>query len=128
MLDFGSGSCIMVPVVEKTLLIDNLFKEVKMSKVLTPSQTELVAARAALVEMKAKVKYLAAQARAEKSLTKQVKADLRQVKRANAIAKAQARLDKLMAKPVGLKAARKAVTKPSKVVVTKMQMPDLLAA
>ena len=91
-----------------------------MSKVLTPSQTELVAARAALVEMKAKVKYLAAQARAEKSLTKQVKADLATVKRSNAIAKAQARLEKLMSKPVGLKAARKAVTKPSKVVVTRM--------
>ena len=102
-----------------------------MSKVLTPSQTELVAARAALVEMKAKVKYLAAQARAEKSLTKQVKADLRQVKRANAIAKAQARLDKLMAKPAIAAARstlRKASKKPSKVVVTKMVMPDLLAA
>ena len=102
-----------------------------MSKVLTPSQTELVAARAALVEMKAKVKYLAAQARAEKSLTKQVKADLRQVKRANAIAKAQARLDKLMAKPAIAAARstlRKAAKKPSKVVVTKMVMPDLLAA
>ena len=91
-----------------------------MSKVLTPTQTELVAARAALVEMKAQVKYLAAQARAEKSMVKQVKADLRQVKRVNAIAKAQARLDKLMSKPVGLKAVRKAITKPSKVVVTRM--------
>ena len=94
-----------------------------MSKVLTPSQTELVAARAALVEMKAKVKYLAAQARAEKSLTKQVKADLRQVKRSNAIAKAQARLDKLMAKPAIAAARstlRKAAKKPSKVVVTRM--------
>ena len=102
-----------------------------MSKVLTPSQTELVAARAALVEMKAKVKYLAAQARAEKSLVKQVKVDLRQVKRANAIAKAQARLDKLMAKPAIAAARstlRKAAKKPSKVVVTKMVMPDLLAA
>ena len=98
-----------------------------MSKVLTPSQTELVAARAALVEMKARVKYLAAQARAEKSLTKQVKGDQRQVKRSNAIAKAQARLDKLMSKPVG-SVARKASKKPSKVVVTKMEMPDLLAA
>jgi len=91
-----------------------------MSKVLTPSQTELVAARAALVKTKSIVKYLVSQVRAEKSLTKQVKADLRQVKRANAIAKAQARLEKLMSKPVGLKAARKAVTKPSKVVVTRM--------
>ena len=91
-----------------------------MSKVLTPSQTDLVAARAALVKTKSIVKYLVAQVRAEKSLTKQVKADLRQVKRANAIAKVQARLEKLMSKPVGLKAARKAVTKPSKVVVTRM--------
>ena len=91
-----------------------------MSKVLTPSQTDLVAARAALVKTKSIVKYLVAQVRAEKSLTKQVKADLRQVKRTNAIAKAQARLEKLMSKPVGLKAARKAVTKPSKVVVTRM--------
>jgi uncharacterized protein YigA (DUF484 family) len=106
-----------------------------MSKVLTPSQTELVAARAALVaarqktaEAKLIVSALVKQARAEKSLTKQVKADLATVKRANAIAKAQARLDALMSKPVGLKAARKAVKKPSKVVVTKMVMPDLLAA
>ena len=91
-----------------------------MSKVLTPSQTELVAARAALVKTKSIVKYLVSQVRAEKSLVKQVKVDLRQVKRANAIAKAQARLEKLMSKPVGLKAARKAVTKPSKVVVTRM--------
>jgi hypothetical protein len=98
----------------------NLFKEVKMSKVLTPSQTDLVAARAALVKTKSIVKYLVSQVRAEKSLVKQVKVDLRQVKRANAIAKAQARLEKLMSKPVGLKAARKAVTKPSKVVVTRM--------
>ena len=91
-----------------------------MSKVLTPSQTDLVAARAALVKTKSIVKYLVAQVRAAKSLTKQAKADLRQVKRANAIAKVQARLEKLMSKPVGLKAARKAVTKPSKVVVTRM--------
>ena len=91
-----------------------------MSKVLTPSQTDLVAARAALVKTKSIVKYHVAQVRAEKSLTKQVKADLATVKRANAIAKVQARLEKLMSKPVGLKAARKAVTKPSKVVVTRM--------
>jgi hypothetical protein len=111
------------------------FKEVKMSKVLTPSQTELVAARAALVaarqktaEAKLIVSALVKQARAEKSLTKQVKADLRQVRRANAIAKAQARLDKLMAKPAARSTLRKAAKKPSKVVVTKMVMPDLLAA
>ena len=91
-----------------------------MSKTLTPSQTDLVAARAALVKTKSIVKYLVAQVRAEKSLVKQVKVDQRQVKRANAIAKVQARLEKLMSKPVGLKAARKAVTKPSKVVVTRM--------
>jgi len=50
------------------------------------------------------------------------------VKRANAIAKAQARLDKLMAKPAARSTLRKAAKKPSKVVVTKMVMPDLLAA
>ena len=106
-----------------------------MSKVLTPSMTELVAARAALVEARKKtaeakliVRALVSKVRTEKSFTKVVKADLAEVKRANAIAKAQARLEKLMAKPVGLKAVRKAVKKPSKVVVTKMVMPDLLAA
>lgn len=99
-----------------------------MSKVLTPTQTSLVAARASLVEMKAQVKYFAAQVRAEKSMVKQVKVDLRQVKRTNAIAKAKARLEKLMSKPVGLKAARKAVTKPSKVVVTLLGMHGLQAA
>lgn len=98
-----------------------------MSKVFTPTQTSLVAARASLVEMKAQVKYLAAQVRAEKSMVKQVKVDLRQVKRTNAIAKAQARLEKLMSKPVARATLRKAAKKPSKVFVTKMVMPDLLA-
>lgn len=98
-----------------------------MSKVLTPTQTSLVAARASLVEARKKVaeaklivRALAAKSRAEKSMVKQVKVDLRQVKRTNAIAKAQARLEKLMSKNVGLKAARKTVTKPSPVVVTRM--------
>ena len=90
-----------------------------MSKVLTPTQTELVAARAALVEMKARVKYLAAQARAEKSVDRLIRAEQIKTKRAAAIAKAQARLDKLMAKPVG-SVARKASKKPSPVVVTRM--------
>lgn len=97
-----------------------------MSKVLTPSQSELVAARAAFVEAKQKtaearlvVRALVSQVRKEKAMAKQVKADLRQVKRANAIAKAQARLAKLMSKPVGA-SARKAARKPSKVTVTKV--------
>ena len=105
-----------------------------MSKILTPSMTELVAARAALVEARKKtaeakliVRALVSKVRTEKSFTKVVKADLATVKRANAIAKAKARLDALMAKPVG-SVARKAAKKPSKVVVTKMEMPDLLAA
>jgi hypothetical protein len=113
-----NGSC--------SKLIDNLFKEIQMSKVLTPTQTELVAARAAFVEAKQKVaearlivRALVAQSRKEKSMVKQVKVDLRQVKRANAIAKAQARLEKLMSKPVGA-SARKASKKPSPVVVTRM--------
>ena len=98
-----------------------------MSKVLTPSQTELVAARAALVEARQKVaeaksivRALAAKSRQEKAMAKQVKADLRQVKRANAIAKAQARLEKLMSKPAARATMRKSARKPSKVTVTKM--------
>jgi hypothetical protein len=95
------------------------FKEVKMSKVLTPSQATLVAMRAEMAALKAKIKEVALDARREKVLARQAKADLRQVKRANAIAKAQARLDKLMSKPVGA-SARKAARKPSKVTVTKV--------
>jgi hypothetical protein len=106
-----NGSC--------SKLIDNLFKEVKMSKVLTPSQVTLVAMRAEMAALKAKIKEVALDARREKVLARQAKTDLRQVKRANAIAKAQARLEKLMAKPVGA-VARKASKKPSKVVVTRM--------
>ena len=90
-----------------------------MSKVLTPSQATLVAMRAEMAALKAKIKEVALDARREKVLARQAKADLRQVKRANAIAKAQARLDKLMSKPVGA-SARKAARKPSKVTVTKV--------
>lgn len=90
-----------------------------MSKVLTPSQSILVAMRAEMAALKAKMKEVALDARREKVLARQAKADLQQVKRANAIAKAQARLDKLLAKPVGA-AARKVAKKPSKVVVTRM--------
>ncbi len=91
-----------------------------MSKVLTPSQVTLVAMRAKMATLKSQIKEVALDVRREKVLARQAKADLRQVKRANAIAKAQARLEKLMAKPVGLKAARKASKKPSPVVVTRM--------
>ena len=90
-----------------------------MSKVLTPSQYILVAMRDEMADLKAKMKEVALDVRREKVLARQAKADLQQVKRANAIAKAQARLDKLMAKPVGA-AARKVAKKPSKVVVTRM--------
>ena len=90
-----------------------------MSKVLTPSQVTLVAMRAEMAALKAKIKEVALDARREKVLARQAKADLRQVNRAVAIAKAQARLDKLMSKPVGA-SARKVSKKPSKVVVTRM--------
>jgi len=106
-----NGSC--------SKLIDKFFKEVKMSKVLTPSQVTLVAMRAKMATLKSQIKEVALDVRREKVLARQAKADLRQVKRANAIAKAQARLEKLMAKPVG-SVARKAAKKPSKVVVTRM--------
>ena len=90
-----------------------------MSKVLTPSQSTLITMRAEMAALKVKIKEVALDVRREKVLARQAKADLQQVKRANAIAKAQARLDKLMAKPVGA-AARKVAKKPSKVVVTRM--------
>ncbi len=90
-----------------------------MSKVLTPSQVTLVAMRAKMATLKSQIKEVALDVRREKVLARQAKTDLRQVKRANAIAKAQARLEKLMAKPVG-SVARKASKKPSKVVVTRM--------
>ena len=90
-----------------------------MSKVLTPSQSLLIAMRAEMAALKVQIKEVALDVRREKVLARQAKADLQQVKRANAIAKAQARLDKLLAKPVGA-AARKVAKKPSKVVVTRM--------
>lgn len=91
-----------------------------MSKVLTPSQVTLVAMRTEMAALKAKIKEVALDARREKVLARQAKADLRQVKRANAIAKVQARLEKLMAKPAARSTLRKAAKKPSKVVVTRM--------
>ena len=90
-----------------------------MSKSLSPLATmaaDLSAARASLKTQKALVAVLAMEyknARAWAKFEKQARADART---ATAIAKAQAKLEKLMA-PVGAKAL-KANRKPSKAVVT----------
>ena len=88
-----------------------------MSKVLSPLAVELASARSSLSFFKSEVQYLAAKVKAEKIAAKADKVDARLAKRAVSIAKAQAKLDRLMA-PVGVKAL-KANRKPSKVKTTK---------
>jgi peptidoglycan hydrolase CwlO-like protein len=94
-------------------------KDFKMSKSLSPlaaMAASLTEARATLKSQKALVSVLALEyknARAMAKFEKQARADAR---KATAIAKAQAKLEKLMA-PVGAKAL-KANRKPSKAVVT----------
>jgi hypothetical protein len=70
--------------------------------------------RDTLKALKEAIKADAARAREAKSALKLQKAENAEVRRMNAIAKAQAKLDKLLSKPVGAKAI-KANRKPSKV-------------
>ena len=72
--------------------------------------------RETLKALKESIKADAARAREAKIALKTQKAESAEVRRANAIAKAQAKLDKLLSKPVGSKAI-KANRKPSKAVV-----------
>ena len=83
-----------------------------MSKAKSPVALALAEARQALATQKALVAELSAKAKAERSAAKATKVE-------TAIAKAQARLQKLMSKqvgPVGAKAS-KAAKRPSKGVV-----------
>lgn len=89
----------------------------KSVKTLSPLAVELVSARQSLAFFKEQVKYLAAQVREEKLDAKIAKIAARQTRREAAIAKAQAKLDRLLA-PVGSKAI-KANKKPSKAKTTK---------
>ena len=89
----------------------------KSVKTPSPLAIELVSARQSLAFFKEQVKYLAAQVREEKLDAKIAKIAARQTRREAAIAKAQAKLDRLLA-PVGSKAI-KANKKPSKAKTTK---------
>ena len=88
-----------------------------MTKVITPLAAELASARQSLSFFKSEVQYLAAKVKLERIDAKLAKVDARTAKRAVAIAKAQAKLDRLMA-PVGSKAI-KANKKPSRAKTTK---------
>ena len=86
-----------------------------MTKALSPLAVELVSDRASLAFFKEQVKQLTAQVKHERFALKNDKLVKAEARRAAAIAKAQEKLDKLLAKqaqPVGVKANRK----PSKVV------------
>jgi len=76
--------------------------------------------RETLKALKLAIKADAARAREAKSALKLQKAENAEVRRMNAIAKAQAKLDKLLSKPVGTKAI-KANRKPSKVTTLQVE-------
>jgi hypothetical protein len=76
--------------------------------------------RETLKALKLAIKADAARAREAKSALKLQKAENAEVRRINAIAKAQAKLDKLLSKPVGSKAI-KANRKPSKVTTLQVE-------
>ena len=90
-----------------------------MSKVLSPLAAELAAARASLKFFKSEVAFLAVKVKAEKEAAIASKIVDREAKQAAAIAKAEARLAKLLAKQVGAVGAKavKANKRPSKGVV-----------
>ena len=93
--------------------------KVRVPRVKSQVELDLAAARVALKTAKEAVKTLAAQAKADREASKTDRAARAQARRDAAIAKAKAKLDKLMTKPVGA-VARKAAKKPSKAVVTKV--------
>jgi len=100
-----------------------------MSKALSPLQAELASARASLKFFKSEVSFLAAKVKAEKSNALLAKEQAAEAKRADAIAKAQARLDKLLSKSVGAVGAKaiKANKRPSKAVTYGAEANDLAA-
>ena len=89
-----------------------------MSKALSPLQAELVSARASLKFFRSEVAFLAAKVKDEKANGLLAKEQALETKRLAAIAKAQARLDRLLSKSVGAVGAKaiKANKRPSKAV------------
>jgi hypothetical protein len=100
-----------------------------MSKALSPLQVELVSARASLKFFKSEVSFLVAKVKAEKSNGLLAKEQALEQKRIAAIAKAQARLDRLLSKSVGAVGAKaiKANKRPSKAVTYGAEANDLAA-
>ena len=100
-----------------------------MSKTLSPLQAELVSALASLKFFRSEVSYLAAKVKAEKANGLLAKEQAAEAKRAAAIAKAQARLDRLLSKSVGAVGAKaiKANKRPSKAVTYGAEANDLAA-
>jgi len=100
-----------------------------MSKSLSPLQVELVSARASLKFFKSEVSFLTAKVKAEKAGNLRDKEQAAEAKRIAAIAKAQARLDKLLSKSVGAVGAKaiKANKRPSKAVTYGAEANDLAA-
>jgi len=89
-----------------------------MSKTLSPLAVDLVSARASLKFFREQVKQLNLQVKHERFALENDKVVKAEEKRAAAIAKAQARLDKLLSKSVGAVGAKaiKANKRPSKAV------------
>jgi hypothetical protein len=111
-----------------------------MSKALSPLQVELVSARASLKFFKSEVSFLTAKVRNERSVMAAkvrsekangllAKEQALETKRLAAIAKAQARLDRLLSKSVGAVGAKaiKANKRPSKGVTYGAEANDLAA-
>jgi hypothetical protein len=99
-----------------------------MSKTLSPLAVDLVSARASLKFFREQVKQLTAQVKHERFALENDKVVKAEEKRAAAIAKAQARLDRLLSKSVvtGSKAI-KANKRPSKAVTYGAEANDLAA-
>jgi len=75
--------------------------------------------RAKAAEVRASLKSARANAKVEKTIARQAKTNIATVKKAERIAKLEAKLLALKTGPVGIKAL-KANKKPSKVIVTKI--------
>jgi hypothetical protein len=90
-----------------------------LSVALKNIQTEMKTLRAQAIEVRAALKTARANAKAEKTIARQAKQNIATVKKAERIAKLEAKLLALKTGPVGIK-ARKANKKPGKVTVTKI--------
>jgi len=100
-----------------------------MSKTLSPLAVDLVSARASLKFFREQVKQLTLQVKHERFALENDKLVKAEEKRAAAIVKAQARLDRLLSKSVGAVGAKaiKANKRPSKGVTYGAEANDLAA-